>query len=52
MQFMNSIFNNIQSESFNSYANVNSSKDVKNITSQFQYKFEALNCYVCFNIYM
>ncbi len=31
MQFMNSGFNNILSEWFNSYANVNSSRDVKKI---------------------
>jgi hypothetical protein len=46
MQVMNSGFNNIQSEWFNSCANVNSSRDVKKFIKPFKYKFEALNCYV------
>jgi hypothetical protein len=48
---MGSGFNNIQSEWFNSCANVNSSKDAKKITNPFKYKCEALSCCVCFNIY-
>jgi hypothetical protein len=51
MPFMNNGFNNIQNEWFNSFANVNSSKDVKKFTNPFKYKCEALNCYVCFNIF-
>ncbi len=42
MQLMNSGFNNIKSECFNSCANVNSSKYVKNFTNPFKYKCEAL----------
>jgi len=44
-------FNNIQSEWFNSCANVNSSRDEKNFTNPFKYKCEVLSCCVCFNIY-
>jgi hypothetical protein len=51
IQFMSSEFNNIQNEWFNSCANVNSSRDAKKFTNPFKYKCEALNCYVCFNIY-
>jgi hypothetical protein len=50
MQFMNSGFNNIQSEWFNSCANVNSSKDAKQFTNPFIYKCETLSCYTCFNV--
>jgi hypothetical protein len=45
---MNNGFNNIQNEWFKSYANVNSSKDVKKFTNPFKYKCESLSCYVCF----
>jgi hypothetical protein len=48
---MESEFNNIQSEWYNSYANVNSSIDVKKFTNPFKYTCEALSCYACFNIY-
>jgi hypothetical protein len=49
---MNSGFNNIQNEWYNSCANVNSSRDTKKFVNQsFKYKCETLNCYVCFNIY-
>jgi hypothetical protein len=51
MQLMNSGFNDIQNEWFNSCVNVNSSKDAKKFTNPFKYKCEALSCYVCFNIY-
>jgi len=51
MQFMSSGFNNIQNEWFNSYANVSNSWNAKKFTIRFKYKCEALNCYVCFNIY-
>jgi hypothetical protein len=51
MQLMNSEFNNIQSEWFNSYANVNSSKNEKKIINPFKCKCEALSYYMCFNIY-
>ncbi len=51
IQIMNNGFNNIQSEWFNSYANVDNSKDVKKFTNPFKYKCETLNCYVCFNIF-
>jgi len=50
MQLMNTKFNNIQSEWFNSCVNVNDSKDAKKKTYTFKYKCEVLNCYVCFNI--
>jgi hypothetical protein len=52
MQLMNSEFNNIQNEWFNSCAIVNSSKDAKNFTNPFKYKYETLSCYVCFHIYI
>jgi hypothetical protein len=48
---MNSGCNNIQSEWFNSYVNVSSSTYAKKFIDMFKYKCEALNCYVCFNIY-
>jgi hypothetical protein len=33
------------------HANADNSKDVRKFTNLFKYKFEALYCYVCFNIY-
>jgi hypothetical protein len=51
IQLMNNGFNNIQSEWFNSCANVNNSKYANKIINLIKYKCEALNCYVCFNIY-
>jgi len=33
-------------------ANVNNSKDETKFTNPFEYKCEALSCYVCFNIYI
>ncbi len=50
MQLMSNGFNNIQSELFNSYVNVNYSRDVNKFTNPFKYKCETLNNYVCFNI--
>jgi hypothetical protein len=46
---MSNGFNSIQSEWFNSYVNVNSSKDAKKITNLFKCKYEVLCCYVCFD---
>jgi len=51
IQFMSSGFNNIQSEWFNSCANVNSLRDAKKFTNSFKLKCETLHCYVYFNIY-
>jgi hypothetical protein len=51
MQLMNIGFNNIESELFNSCANVNNSRNAKKFINPFKYKCEALCCYVCFNIY-
>jgi hypothetical protein len=51
MQLTSNGFNNIQSEWFNSCANVNSSTYVKKFINPFKYKCEALSYYVCFNIY-
>jgi hypothetical protein len=39
MQLMNSGFNNILNEWFNSCANVNSSKDAKKFTNPFKYAY-------------
>jgi hypothetical protein len=50
MQLMNNGFNNIESEWFNSYVNVNSSRDVKNSFILFKYKCEAL-IVMCVSIY-
>jgi hypothetical protein len=44
-------FRTMVNEWFNSYADVNSSKDVKIFTNPFKYKCEALSCYMCFKIY-
>jgi len=41
----------MQNEWFNSYADVNSWKDVKIYTNPLKYKCEALSYYVCFKIY-
>ncbi len=49
IQIMNNGFNNIQSEWFNSCANVNISKYAKTFTNVIKYKCEASNCCVCFN---
>jgi len=51
MQLMNNGFNNMENEWMNECANFNNSKYVRKFTSLFKYKCEALNCYVCFNIY-
>jgi hypothetical protein len=51
IQLIGNGFNNIQSEWFNSCANVNNSINVKFFINPFKYKCEALICYVCFNIY-
>jgi hypothetical protein len=51
MQFMNNGFNNIQSEWFNLYANVDSLKGVKKFIIPSKYECETLSCYMCFNIY-
>jgi len=51
MQLINSEFNNIQSEWFNSCANINESKDVKKFINPFKYKCETLSYYVYFHIY-
>jgi hypothetical protein len=48
---MSNGFNNIQSEWFNSCANVNSSRDVKKFTNSFKKIYEALSYYVHFNVY-
>jgi hypothetical protein len=50
MYFLKIEFNNIQSEWFNSCANVNGSRDAKKFINPFKYKCEALSC-VCFDIY-
>ncbi len=50
MQFISNGFNNIQSEWFNSCADVNNLKNAKKLTNPFKYKCETLNCVVCFNI--
>ncbi len=47
---MNSGFNNIHNEWFNSCANVNNLRDAKKFINPFKYKYEALSCCVCFNI--
>jgi hypothetical protein len=51
MEILSSGLNNIQSEWFNLYANVNSSKNAKLFNISFKYKCEALNFFVRFNIY-
>ncbi len=48
---MSNEINNIQSERFNSCANVNNSRNVKKIINPLKYKCEALSCYVWFNIH-
>jgi len=40
MQLMNSGFNNIQSEGFNSCENVNNSRNAKKITNLFKYNMK------------
>jgi len=44
---MSNGFNNIQSEWFNSCANVNGSRDVKNFFNPFKYKYETSQIFKC-----
>jgi len=52
MQLMNSGFNNIQSEWFNSCANVNSLENAKKFINPFKYKYEALSQTICVSVYI
>jgi hypothetical protein len=45
MQLMSNKFNNIQSEWFNSCANVNGSRDAKKFTDPFKYKCETFQIF-------
>jgi hypothetical protein len=50
MQLMSNGFNTFKVMD-STHANADNSKDVRKFTNLFKYKFEALYCYVCFNIY-
>jgi hypothetical protein len=49
MQFMNSGFNNIQNDWFNSCNDVDNSRNVKKFTKLIKYNCKILNC-ICFGI--